>query len=403
MKVSIPIADYTYNLPDERIAKFPLQEREKSKLLLYKGGDISEDIFASLPKHIPQESLLVFNNTRVIPARLLFQKQSGARIEVFCLSPINHSTFEQALASHDSCEWLCTVGNLKRWKESVLEVSYRISSEEGILTAEKMCVDGKGVSVRFSWTTRHCFSEVMEVCGQLPIPPYLKRETEEQDKTRYQTVYARYEGSVAAPTAGLHFSDEVLLQLKQKGVECEHVCLHVGAGTFKPVKSVAIDEHEMHSEQLTINLKAVKHTKEACKKGKVIAVGTTSVRTLESLYYIGCMLIRNPNTSLFEVEQWAPYENDAEEVPTADALDAIVRYMNINGLNELYAATSIMIVPGYKFKVVGGLITNFHQPQSTLLLLIAALIGNDWQRVYDYALANGFRFLSYGDSSLLLP
>ncbi len=405
MKPTIPIANYTYSLPDEKIARFPLDERDASKLLLYRSGAISEANFVNLVEHLPISSLLVFNNTKVIHARLIFRKESGARIEVFCLEPVTPHTAEQALASSSACEWKCTVGNLKKWKSEILSLNYTIGEQKGKLTAKKTGLIDGSVNVRFLWNTTHTFGQLMEACGQLPIPPYLKREAGQQDEQSYQTVYARNEGSVAAPTAGLHFSDRVLALLSEKGIEREELTLHVGAGTFKPVKAETIDGHEMHCEHFTIKLETLKHIRAKRKSGKIIAVGTTSVRTLESLYYIGINLKNNAeqtNDSL-EVKQWEPYENIIQEIDTDIALAAIECYMQNNRLNELNAKTSILIVPGYRFKLVSGLVTNFHQPQSTLLLLIAALIGNDWRKVYSYALTHNFRFLSYGDSSLLLP
>ena len=405
MKPKLSISDYTYPLPEERIAKFPLAKRDESKLLLYQSGKIAESKFCQLPVFIPQNALLVFNNTRVIHARLFFKKDSGAKIEVFCLEPVAPPLTEQALAAHQSCEWSCIVGNLKRWKTEILSLAYTINNETGTLYAQKKKQDGATVQVAFSWTSNHAFGQIIELCGQLPIPPYLKRETEEADETTYQTVYAKHKGSVAAPTAGLHFTENVFKMLNSKGIECEELTLHVGAGTFKPVKAETIDLHEMHREHFSISQLALKHIISKLDNSTLIAVGTTSVRTLESLYYLGIKIIQNRTIKPEQlmVEQWEPYEENCLLVDASTALNELLRYMEAKGITELTAATSIIIAPPYQYKVAKGLITNFHQPQSTLLLLVAALIGNNWRKVYNYAIDNNFRFLSYGDSSLLLP
>lgn len=405
MRPNLFISDYTYSLPEERIAKFPLDKRDESKLLLYQSGKVSDSQFNQLVNHLPANTLLVFNNTRVIHARLFFRKESGAKIEIFCLEPISPALAEQALTAHHSCEWKCIVGNLKRWKSEALCLEYTIDGVKGVLSAEKKERDGENVDILFSWTSNHMFGQIIESCGQLPIPPYLKRETEESDLVTYQTVYAKYEGSVAAPTAGLHFTSNVLESLKGKGIEREELTLHVGAGTFKPVKAETIDLHEMHCEHFTIRQSTLEHIICKLNSSKIIAIGTTSVRTLESLYYLGLKIAQNKITKpeQLTVNQWEPYDEKQPAIATIDALNALLAYMKNRGIDELSSATSIMIAPPYQYKVVGGLITNFHQPQSTLLLLVAALIGEDWRNVYDYALNNGFRFLSYGDSSLLLP
>ena len=405
MKPKLSISDYTYSLPDERIAKFPLAKRDESKLLLYQSGKISESRFNHLADFLQEDALLVFNNTRVIHARLFFKKDSGAKIEVFCLEPIAPSLAEQALASHHSCEWMCIVGNLKRWKSETLKLEYAINGENGVLRAEKKGQGEANVQVVFSWTSSHTFGQIIEACGQLPIPPYLKRETEKSDELTYQTVYAKHEGSVAAPTAGLHFTNEVFNLLDAKGIERVELTLHVGAGTFKPVKSETIDLHEMHCEHFSIKQSTLEHIISKLNSGKIIAVGTTSVRTLESLYYLGLKIIRNTtiNPESLIVNQWEPYKDSMPPINAAVALNELLAYMKNRSIDELSSATSIMITPPYRYKVINGLITNFHQPQSTLLLLVAALIGENWRRLYDYALSNDFRFLSYGDSSLLLP
>lgn len=405
MKPNLSISDYTYSLPEERIAKFPLSKRDDSKLLLYQSGKISESRFNQLASYLPESSLLVFNNTRVIHARLLFRKESGAKIEIFCLEPYSPPLAEQALASHHCCTWKCIVGNLKRWKSERLCLTYSINGANGTLNADKKERDGADVQVLFSWTSNHTFGQVIEACGQLPIPPYLKRETEAADLITYQTVYAKHEGSVAAPTAGLHFTNDVLKSLDSKGIEREELTLHVGAGTFKPVKAATIDQHEMHCEHFSIRQATLQHIIDKLNGGKIIAVGTTSVRTLESLYYLGLAVAQNKTINLEQltVNQWAPYKEKQADINAQTALNELLLYMKNRAINELSSATSIMIAPPYQYKVVNGLITNFHQPQSTLLLLVAALIGEDWHKVYSYALNNNFRFLSYGDSSLLLP
>ncbi len=404
MKPSHLIADYNYPLPEERIARFPVAQRDQSKLLYYNKGVLINHIFNEIPAILPDNSLLIFNNTRVIPARLLFTKDTGALIEVFCLEPIDPANYEQCFAMVDSCIWKCTVGNLKRWKEGTL--LYKNLPQGIILSAEIINRYEDHLHIRFSWTGGISFARVMEAGGAIPIPPYLKREATGDDSLRYQTVYARNKGSVAAPTAGLHFTENILNKLKNsEKVKLSEVTLHVGAGTFRPVKSEGIDGHIMHSEPFSISRETlellVRHD------GPLIAVGTTSTRTLESLYYLGlqCLSGQTPE----HVAQWIPYESalpaheKVDKMQVKAALQAIINYLDRNELPALYAATQIMIAPPYTFKLIDGLITNFHQPQSTLLLLIAALIGNDWHRIYDYALKNDYRFLSYGDSSLLIP
>lgn len=395
----INISDYNYPLPDERIAKYPLEQRDMSKLLIYKDGDIASSIFNNISEYLPEGYLMVFNDTKVVPARLHFQRESGAHIEIFCLEPVSPEEYVSMFACTDRCSWKCIVGNVKRWKGDTLRVynpekDPRLSDID--LKADLVERNGETSIVEFSWTGEMPFSAVLEACGQVPIPPYLNRDTEDIDLERYQTLYAKYRGSVAAPTAGLHFTETVLSSLKSKDISIQNVCLHVGAGTFLPVKSEKVSEHTMHREPFVITLDFLKTL--IVRLGKVIAVGTTSVRTLESLYYLGVSCIENgrPET----VEQWAPYSRDYE-YSTSSALEALASYMEANGLKSLQTGTRIIIVPGFKFRVVDVLVTNFHQPQSTLLLLISAFVDGDWKRIYDYALANDFRFLSYGDSSLL--
>ena len=399
---NISMESYDYPLPDERIAKFPLQKRDTSKLLLYKGGEIAEDKFNTLPTHLPQNSLLVFNNTRVIQARLHFQKESGASIEIFCLEPSLPADYALSFQSTESCVWDCLVGNSKKWKEGKLTRTILMDGETVNFSAERITA-GSPQQIRFSWdNTQVTFAKLLDAVGELPIPPYLNREAEESDKTTYQTVYSKIEGSVAAPTAGLHFTPEVFAQLSESGVETAEVTLHVGAGTFRPVKSETIGGHDMHTELISVPLEVIE--KIANTTRTVIAVGTTSVRTLESLYHIGVALGKdatNPNS--LKVSQWQPYDSPSD-ISRAEAFRNIAEYLKRNNLTHLVTSTQIIIVPSYQFKVVDGIITNFHQPKSTLLLLVSAYIGGGekWREIYDYALANDFRFLSYGDSSLLM-
>ena len=398
----IQISEYNYPLPDERIAKFPLEKRDESKLLLYKKGDISHSIFKTLPDHLQEGDLLVCNNTRVIQARLLFHKDTGAKIEVFCLEPIRPHDYVLTFQETHECVWKCMIGNAKKWKEGLLEREVVVNGKELVLKAERLDSNGSTHTVRLFWEDESVnFANILDAFGVLPIPPYLHRETVESDKTTYQTVYSKIKGSVAAPTAGLHFTPEVFENLKKENIACEEVTLHVGAGTFQPVKAETIGGHEMHSEWICVKRSVIEKIREA---GKVIAVGTTSVRTLESLYHIGCLIAEHPDISEtdLKVTQWMPYEQ--EYTMSADeSLEHILHYMDKNGLEQISADTRIIIVPGYTFHLVKAIITNFHQPQSTLLLLISAFVGDDWRKMYDYAMKNGFRFLSYGDSSLLMP
>ena len=397
----IAIAEYDYPLPDERIAKYPLAQRDTSKLLLYKGGVVSEDIFSSLPQHIPHGSLMIFNNTRVIQARLRFRKETGAQVEVFCLEPESPADYQQIFQQTRECVWQCLVGNSNRWKSGVLSQVINIGGCDVTLSVERITA-GAVNNVRFSWDGGFSFAELLEAAGELPIPPYLNRRTEENDKNCYQTVYSKVKGSVAAPTAGLHFTPEVLGALRNAGVCCEEVTLHVGAGTFKPVKSELIAEHEMHEEYIEVRVELLE--KLIAAGGNAVAVGTTSVRTLESLYFIGEKVAENPLLTPDElyVKQWAPY-NREHTLPVIDALQALVDYLRAHNLAALHSHTQIMIAPGYKFRIVKAIVTNFHQPKSTLLLLVSAFVNGDWKKIYDYALEHDFRFLSYGDSSLLIP
>ena len=395
----IRIEDFNYTLPDERIAKYPLPERDGSKLLIYKDGIVSHRSFRNISELLPEDSLMIFNDTKVVPARLHFQRDTGAHIEIFCLEPVVPEEYVSMFAVTDRCRWKCIVGNVKRWKGDTLSL-YNPMEDETVgrmrLKADLVERDGETSVVEFRWSDGSPFSKVLEVSGSVPIPPYLNRDTEQIDLERYQTLYARFRGSVAAPTAGLHFTESVLESIRNRSIETETVCLHVGAGTFLPVKSSLVSEHNMHREPFVVT-KALLN-KLISKKGSLIAVGTTSVRTLESLYYVGVKCLEDGVPS--DVCQWDPYTREYPYSLT-ESLEAIVRYLDENSLEELKIGTRIIIVPGYKFKVVDVLVTNFHQPQSTLLLLISAFIGGDWKRIYNYALDNDFRFLSYGDSSVL--
>ena len=395
----IHIEDYNYPLPDERIAKYPLPERDASKLLCYQDGDVSEYVFRELPELLPEGSMLVFNDTKVVPARMHFQRASGAHIEIFCLEPVRPAEYNTAFAATETCSWKCVIGNAKRWKDDILSVynpENRPEIEGMQLEARLEGRDGQTGTVVFSWKDGAPFSQVLDRCGSIPIPPYLNRKSEAIDIERYQTLYARFRGSVAAPTAGLHFTENVLQRIREKGIDTETVCLHVGAGTFLPVKSSLVSEHPMHREPFTVRLAFLK---ELIGSGRsVTAVGTTSVRTLESLYYVGvkCIELGEPS----DVGQWEPYTRDYS-YSTRESLEAIVEYLERNHLDELKIGTRIIIVPGFRFRLVDRMVTNFHQPESTLILLISAFVGGDWRRIYDFALSHGFRFLSYGDSSLL--
>lgn len=399
----IKIKDYNYVLPDERIAKYPLSERDQSKLLVYRHGIISEDVFTQLPEYLSAGNLMIFNNTKVIQARLHFRKETGALIEVFCLEPIEPNDYVLNFQQTRHAAWLCMIGNLKKWKEGALHREMKVKGKDIILSATKGENHGTSHWVDFSWNNPEItFADILEVFGELPIPPYLNRDTQESDKETYQTVYSKIKGSVAAPTAGLHFTGRIFDALKEKGIECEELTLHVGAGTFKPVKSEEIEGHDMHTEYISVSRNTIQKLIE--HDGAAIAVGTTSVRTLESLYYMGCTLQRNPDATEEElhVRQWQPYE-ESFSISSCKALQFLLDYLNRYNMEALHSSTQIIIAPGYEYKIVKAMITNFHQPQSTLLLLVSAFIGEDWHKVYEYALEHGFRFLSYGDSSLLIP
>ncbi len=428
----IHIKDYNYPLPDERIAKFPLSRRDTSKLLVYRHGDISQDTFHHLPDYLPKGALMIFNNTRVVRARLHFRKAvtpyceaphntlqeasqhvastvasggvsdkpQGALIEIFILEPALPAEYQENFLSRGRCSWYCLVGNLKKWKTGSLHQQIRIGEETVTLSATRGEAHGTSHQIDFTWDTGHTWAEILEATGELPIPPYLNRKTEQSDLTTYQTVYSKIKGSVAAPTAGLHFTPEVLAELDNHGIEREEVTLHVGAGTFKPVKSEEIGDHDMHTEHIAVHRTTIERL--IAHEGAAIAVGTTSVRTLESLYYMGILAMQGKED--LHVEQWMPYsEATTSEVDTCQALQALLKYMDERNLDILHSSTQIIIAPGYKFRIVRMMVTNFHQPQSTLLLLVSAFVQGNWRSIYDYALENDFRFLSYGDSSLLIP
>ncbi len=395
--------EYEYDLPEDRIAKFPLSGRDQSKLLFYQQGKISETQFHQLPDLLPQGPLLVFNNTKVIQARMHFRKETGAWIEVFCLEPHRPADYAQSFQSRERVSWWCLIGNLKKWKEGPLVRELTVLNKKIRLSVIKGERSDTCHQVTFSWDDPEItFADILDAIGELPIPPYLNRETEESDKETYQTVYSRIEGSVAAPTAGLHFTPQVLQELSDRGVESAELTLHVGAGTFKPVKTEDIAAHTMHTEWFSVSLNMIQRL--IAHKGEAIAVGTTSVRTLESLYYMGLMLFQNPDSTLenLSVSQWQPYQVQ-DSIGPVQALECVREYMVRHKLEVLHSRTQIMIAPGFRYHIVKAMITNFHQPKSTLLLLVSAFVNGNWKGIYDYALTHDFRFLSYGDSSLLIP
>ena len=399
MVPQIRIEDYNYPLDDSRIAKYPLAERDASKLLHYKDSHVEEFSFRDLPSLLPAGAMMVFNETKVVPARMFFQRETGAHIEIFCLEPVSPPEYNTIFAATEHCSWKCVVGNLKKWKNDVLSLINTADDKdiaELSLRASLVKKEGNTAVVEFTWNTGVPFSRVLDMAGKVPIPPYLNRDTEDIDLERYQTLYARVSGSVAAPTAGLHFTQRVLDGISAKGIDINKVCLHVGAGTFLPVKSSNVADHPMHREPFSVGIGLLRKLRD--RKVPLIAVGTTSVRTLESLYYAGVDCIEKGAPE--DIGQWVPYEREYP-YSTEEALKALVEYLESNGLEELKLGTRIIIVPGFKFRIVDYLVTNFHQPESTLILLVSAFVNGDWRRIYDFALANGFRFLSYGDSSLL--
>lgn len=397
---NISIDEYDYPLPEERIAKYPLAERDASKLLVLKDGELQASQFRHIGDFLPPRALLVFNETKVIRARLRFQKDTGSHIEVFCLEP--DDDYQIAFSSHSPVRWKCLVGNSKRWREGVLTMHLNINSQDIVLTANRVTKNDQWSEIEFSWTPAELpFATILEAAGEIPLPPYLNREAEPEDRDRYQTVFARYDGSVAAPTAGLHFTKPLLEQLRHQGFELDEVTLHVGAGTFRPVATPTIGEHAMHSETIVVRKSLIENLIQHFGS-PIIPVGTTSTRTLESLYWIGVMLSeQGMDLRPLHVEQWYPYE-DHQTMTTREALEKITTYLDLHQLTHLEASTALMIAPGYQMRVITGLITNFHQPKSTLLLLVSALIGKRWKDAYQFALDNGFRFLSYGDSCLFL-
>lgn len=397
LQSKISISEYDYELPDSRIAKYPLEQRDNSKLLIYQAGLITEDVFSHLPQHLFANDLLVVNNTKVIHSRLFFRKPTGAIIEIFCLEPYEPSDYLFALQSTRSCTWKCFAGNLKKWKEGSLKKEIETPKGIVVLEALKREHSVNQLIIEFRWNLDITFAHLLELSGETPIPPYLNRSSEDIDKERYQTVYSLREGSVAAPTAGLHFTDTVFTQLNQKNIGTTHVTLHVGAGTFKPVQTDSVSEHEMHSEFFTISantLELIRNNKE------IVSVGTTSLRTLESLYWLALKIRNNPQEIITELGQWDPYHYEST-ISYQDAIEILLEYMGKKSMDSFHAKTKIMIIPGYDIRSAKALITNFHQPKSTLLLLVSAFIGDDWKKIYKYALENEFRFLSYGDSSLL--
>lgn len=399
----IRLEDYTYELPDDRIAAFPLDRRDESKLLVYRRGDIAHRVFNQLPAYVPPGSLLVFNDTRVIPARLYFRRASGALIEIFLLQPQSlDQSIHAIMGARGNCTWRCMIGNKKRWKEGEA-LAGEIQMPEGAVAVRAVLADREAQEVRFEWAPAHYrFAELLPHLGEIPLPPYLNRKATERDKTQYQTVYARKEGAVAAPTAGLHFTEAVLDSLARQGVGLDYITLHVGAGTFQPIKAENVIRHPMHAEQIIFTRRNLEQLAQSA--GQVIAVGTTSMRALESLYWYGVKLLAGQAGPHVFVEKLYPYGHDPQALPAAgEVFAAIGAYMEAHGLDEIFGETEILIVPGYPFRVCKGLITNYHQPGSTLILLVAAFVGEDWRRIYGEALAGGYRFLSYGDSSLLLP
>lgn len=398
---TIKIQDYTYALPDERIAKYPLDERDASKLLIFKDKNIKENTYRHISNYIPADSLILFNNTKVIPARLNFQRATGANIEIFCLEPVGELT--SGMLQKGESLWVCMVGNAKKWKDDEI-LSLNIG--DITLTAQIEMRSREGLHVRFKWQPADLsFAEILQSFGQVPLPPYLNRDADAEDRERYQTIYARFDGSVAAPTAGLHFTDRVFEDFKAKNIENQYVTLHVGSGTFKPVKAETIGNHDMHAEYFDVSLKTIEILRGyILAKKNVIAVGTTTLRTLESTFLMGCKLVINDNLTLqdLEIKQWDAYNPDFEDISPEKSLEALAQWIQKQPQNDrIVAKTQLLIAPPYRVRIADAIVTNFHQPQSTLLLLVAAMIGDDWRKIYDYALKNDFRFLSYGDGSIL--
>ena len=401
---NLSIKDFTYHLPDEKIALHPLAERDSSKLLVYQNGTIQDDVYKNITGYLPENSLLVFNNTKVIKARIRFQKSTGGIIEIFCLEPVEAiSEYSTVMNKKEKVKWKCMIGGAGKWKEGLLEKQLIINSQELIIKAALIEKLREAYVVEFSWTPANLsFAEVIEQCGDIPLPPYIKRNTEAGDTERYQTVYAKAEGSVAAPTAGLHFTEKIFRQFTEKKISKDFVTLHVGAGTFKPVKATSMEEHEMHAEWISVGIDTIENLLQNLQH-TCIAVGTTSARTLESLYWMGVKVFLQHGIKQLELGQWEVYEEPlrSNTIPAAAALNALLDWLRQNNLTKLFTQTKILIAPGYQFRLINGIVTNFHQPQSTLLLLVAAVVGDDWKKVYEYALQNNYRFLSYGDGCLL--
>ncbi|MFN0189892.1 MAG: S-adenosylmethionine:tRNA ribosyltransferase-isomerase [Bacteroidia bacterium] len=401
---TIRIQDFIYHLPDESIAKFPLENRDDAKLLVYRDGEIRKEIFKNLNEQLPTNALLIFNDSKVIHARILFRISETIQIECFCLEPANGMAAADSFSQKGPVRWTCMVGMARKWKSEKIVKSFSGKEGDGIFIATKISNEGRDYLIEFDWDNKnYTFSEVLEMVGDLPIPPYLNRAARPEDEVRYNTVYAGAEGSVAAPTAGLHFTDSILEKLKGSGKELAYVTLHVGAGTFLPVKSATMEGHEMHAERIDVSLQTIAQMAKELERRPVVTVGTTSTRTIESLYWLGCRWMKEGRgEDLFFVNQWEPYEYNVDELPSSVMVFSFLeKWMNENNLESISGYTRLIIAPGYKFRVVDALITNFHQPGSTLLLLVAALVGDDWRKIYDFALTNNFRFLSYGDSSLL--
>lgn len=402
----ISIHNFTYHLPDEKIALHPLEQRDASKLLIYTNGNIQEDVYKNIHQHLPENSLLVFNNTRVIKARILFTKPTGGIIEIFLLEPY-HADYTSTLSATKNCQWKCLIGGASKWKEKELvqeiqvqSTKYKVESTELRVRLTEKLVDA--YVVEFNWDAKVSFAEILEQAGNIPLPPYIKRKADDEDKERYQTIYAAHDGSVAAPTAGLHFTENVFKNLATKNISKDFVTLHVGAGTFKPVKAERMEAHEMHAEWIDVNVATIENLI-AHLNQTVIAVGTTSLRTMESLYWLGVKALLHPSSQQLSITQWEVYEelSSQKNIEAKEALEALLRWLHKSNLTKLFTQTQILIAPGYQFKIAKAIITNFHQPQSTLLLLVAAAVGDNWRKIYDYALENNFRFLSYGDGSLL--
>lgn len=398
---NISINDFDYDLPNERIASFPLENRDQSKLLIFKDEQINEDRFENILTHIPKESLLVFNNSKVINARIVFEKTTGSKIEIFCLEPAgNTNEYSSVMSEKGSSIWKCFIGGVSKWKTEFLEKVVIINDQEIVFRAKIISYLSEGYVVKFEWNDESIsFAEILDKTGDVPLPPYIKRSTELADTSRYQTVYAQHNGSVAAPTAGLHFTEQILAQLNQHQIHQAFVTLHVGAGTFKPVKSETMQSHEMHSEWIDVDIQTIQ--KIINQKSLIVAVGTTSLRTLESLYWLGVKSLLNPSIEMLDIQQWDAYELQANDISKEAALTALIEWINKKGLTRIFTTTQLLITPGYSFKIVKAMVTNFHQPKSTLLLLVAAAIGSKWKTCYEYALQNDYRFLSYGDANLL--